>query len=1003
MNNLLDSFSILKDILTLKNNDLPQNIKKNVNRDDTDIYDSNQIKKIFSKVQDMSAKRFESSRNPRKTGIINPNIRRKASNRKVVEHFGNVNNKEDKVVEHFGNVKKYNPKKDANNDSEFSDDSSIYSNDSKDSKDSNASSVSVMGDPSLLLTRSSEMVDNRKRERDIVDKRLGSKQKEYLSQFETQKFDTKGGPVSMNAVPDTNNNNRIHFERDLALSGSYSNFGEGYGNSNDMSYGVNGGDFTHTNMVPQFKSKSYGSQPHRDEKLREVGQRKMELFSGSVSIKPPKTERAPLFEPVVNATNIYGMPVMADYTSDRYIPGAEKRSEKPFQEKRITPGLNLGYNESNAMGDYYRPSYKTIDELRTADKAQTSYTMPVVTSGIRGERGPVVGEQMKYRPERTKEWGTDRMVKNYGYAIAPSVYGEVNPKNMATTNRGTTQTMYIGPAQNEISQVTSTELREKFNGSLKQSFKEAEPRNLFIVEGQTAREDEEKFIPDPTQRSQNLNYVGPAGSSSIGKTQAYDPNDVPNSTLRDIHNKYDRFGNAITGNIYKGQYYDPNDVMDPTLRDIHNMYDREGKAITGNIFKGHTYDPNDVPDPTLRDIHNMYDREGKAITGNIFKGHTYDPNDVPDPTLRNIHNMYDRDGKAITGNYFKGQAYDPNDVPDVTKREMHSKLDRSAGGATFEREKGYTVNYDLMTPDVTKREIHSKLDRSAGGATFEREKGYTVNYDLMTPDVTKREMHSKLDRSAGGATFEREKGYAVNYDLMTSDVTKREMHSKLDRSAGGATFEREKGYAINYDLITPDVTKREMHSKLDRSAGGATFEREKGYTINYDLMTPDVTKREMHSKLDRSAGGATFEREKGYTINYDLMTPDVTKREMHSKLDRTGGGAGANNIFLPRTREDYENAIINVGKEQIEIINRPPTYSNYEKGPTADFTMLRVCDKIQINRAALPATIQTSDKLPFSMQSSSNLRTVENTRIDSHVKINLEGNPYINNVIHKSV
>ena len=878
MNNLLDSFSILKDVLTLKNNDSPQNITKKLNRDDTDIYDSNQMKKIFSKVQDMGAKRFEESRNPRKTGIINQNIRRKASNRKSVEHFGNV--------------KKYNPKKDVVSDSEFSDDSSIAST------ASSMSSVSVTGDPSLLLTRSSQMVDNRKRERDIVDKRLGSKQKEYLAQFETQKFDTKGVPVSMNAVPYTNINNRIHFERDLALSGNYSNFGEGYGDSNDMSYGVNGGDFTHNNMVPQFKSKSYGSQPHRDEKMREVGQRKMELFSGSISIKPPKTERAPLFEPVMNATNIYGMPVMSDYTSDRYIPGAEKRSEKPFQEKRVTPGLNLGYNEENAMGDYYRPTYKTIDELRTADKAQVSYTMPVVTSGMRGERGPVIGEQKKYRPERTKEWGTDRMVKNYGYAIAPSVYGEFNPKNMATVNRGTTQTMYVGPAQNEISQVTSTELREKFNGSLKQNFKEAEPRNLFIIEGQMAREEEEKFIPDPTQRSQNLNYVGPAGSSSIGKTQAYDPNDVPDPTNRTLYNQYDRSGAAVTGSYGKGHAYDPSDVPQPTLRNIHNMYDREGKAITGNIFKGHTYDPNDVPDPTLRDIHNKYDREGKAITGNMFKGHAYDPNDVPDPTLRNIHNMYDRDGKAITGNMFKGHAYDPNDVPDPTLRDIHNKYDREG-------------------------------------------KAITGNYF---------------------------KGHV--YD--PNDV--------------------------------PDITKREIHSKLDRTGGGAVaHESQKGYSINYSLMTPDVTKREIHSKLDRSAGGAAFEREKGYTINYDLMTPDVTKREMHSKLDRSGGGAGANNIFLPRTREDYENALINVGKEQIEIINRPPTYSNYEKGPTADFTMMRVCDKIQINRAALPTTIQTTDKLPFSMKTSSNVRTVENTRIDSHVKINLEGNPYINNLIHKSV
>jgi hypothetical protein len=931
--NLFDSFSILKDVLTLKNdnnvtskfqNKTKKHNIKDMDINDMDIYNSNKLYKNVNIFKNLAKRRIEQSRDPRRTGIINPNLNRKGTNRRAI----NQDKYQDK--EHFGNVSK-NQKIIHNDesDSDFSDEASVISS---------ASDVSVMGDPTLLLSRSTQLVDNRAHELKIIDKRSENRNS-YLSQFEPMKFDTKDQPVSMNAVhKSSSTNNRINIERDIAMSGHYSNYGEGYGQTNDMSYGVSNGDFTHNNMVPQFKSKSYGSQPHRDEKYQNVAQRKVELFSGSESIRPAKTETTPLFDPVMNATNIYGLPVMADFTSDRYIPGYEKRNELPFQQKRITPGLNLGYNEENPMGDDYRPVYKSIDELRTADKAQISYTTPVVTAGLRGERGPVIGEQKKYRPERTKEWGTERMVKNYGYAIAPSVYGEVDVKNLATVNRGLSQTVYVGPAQNEISQVTSTEMREQWDGSLKQNYKEADPRNLFIVEGQLAREDEEKYIPDPTQRSQTLNYKGPAGTSQIGKTQYYNPSDVPN----------------------------------PTLRDIHNLYDRDGVAITANSYKGHAYDPNDVPEPTLRDVHNIYDREGKAITGNILKGHTYDPNDVPEPTRRDIHNKYDREGKAITGNILKGHAYDPNDVPDVTKREIHSKLGRTGGGAiNVDAEKGYAINYDLLTPDMTNREMFSNLGRTGGGATnVDADKGYAINYDLMTPDVTKREMYSKLGRTGGGA----------------------------------ANADTERGYTINYDLMTPDVTKREMHSKLGRTGGGAAnVDTQRGYTINYDLMTPDVTKREMYSKLGRTGGGATnVDTQKGYTINYDLMTPDVTKREMYSKLGRTGGGAGDNNTFMPRTRADYENAQMNVGKEMIEIINRPPTYSNYAKGPTADFTMLRVCDKIQINRAGLPSTIAINDKLPFIM-STSDTRNLENIRIDSHTKLNLEGNPYINNIIHKAI
>ena len=950
--NLFDGFSIFKDIITLKkDNTSNQTSKKRINRTNTDIYSSNDLSKNIEDIQERGRKRIQQGRNPRKTGIVNPNIHRQGMNKKVVEHFGNIgkasNNKKNIIIHND------------ESDSDFSDEDSVSSS---------ASSVSVTGDPTLLLTRSTQMVDNRHHERAIIDKRGSSNQSEYAAQFDTMKFDNKSNPVSMNAVNTTGSiSNRINTERDLALTGQYSNYGEGYGTTNDMSYGVTNGDFTHNNMVPQFKSKSYGSQPNREEKYVDVARRKVELFSGSESLKPNKTESAPLFEPIMNATNIYGLPVMAGYTSDRYIPGYEKRGEKPFQEKRITPGLNLGYNEENPMGDYYRPAYKSIDELRTADKAQKSYTAPVVTSGLRGTRGPVIGEQKKYRPERTKEWGTERMVKNFGYVYAPSVYGEVNKKNLATVNRGLIKNDYTGPAQNQISQVTSTELREKWDGTLKQEYNEAEPRNLFIVEGQLAREEQEKFIPDPTQRSQNLDYVGPAGTSQIGLTQAFDPNDIPDTTNRSIYNQYDRSGAALTGNMEKGIAYDPSDVPDPTRRNIHDKYDRRGVALTGNMLKGQAYDPNDVYHPTLRDIHNMYDRDGVAITPNSFKGHKYDPNDVPDATLRDVHNRYDRDGVAIVPNSFKGHAYDPNDVPDPTLRNIHNRYDRDGVAIVPNSFKGHAYNPNDV-PDATLRNIHNMYDRDGVAITGNSFKGHAYDPNDV-PDATLRNVHSKYDRD----------GAAI-----TGNILKTHAYDPND---------------------VPNLTRREMHAALDRAGAGPKYnEAEKGYTVNYDLLTPAVTRREMHSKLERSAGGAAnVVNEKGYTINYDLLTPDITRREIHSKLGRSGGGAANNNTFLPRTRADYENARMNDGKEQIEMIGRTPTYSNYAKGPSADMMMVRVCDKIQINRAALPSTIAINDKLPFVMSTSSLLNGIENMRIDSHTKLNLEGNPYINNMVHKAI
>jgi hypothetical protein len=908
--NLLDSFSILKDIVTLKEPQKKQSIHKLGNKV-KDVYNSHQFKQGLDKIERIAKDRINKSRNPKKTGIINENIKRQGTNKKIIEHFG-------------GN----------SDDSEFSDEVSLSSN----------SEVSVMGDPTLLISRANSMIDNINNEFKIVDKRNANDT--FLNQYDSLKFGDKQNPASYNGVHKMGSiSDRAQTERNLAVAGGYSNFGEGYGSDNNMGLGVTN-DFSHINMVPQFKGKTYGTNPGRDHKFVELSQRKMENFTGTDNITfKQKTEQKPLFDPIMNATNIYGTPLPTDYLMSHYIPGREKRTEKPFQEKRITPGLNLGYNEQNPMGSNYRPQFRSIDDMRTASQQQISYTTPVVTSGIRtgggGGRGPVIGEQNKNKPERTKEWGTDRHVKNFGYAIAPAIYGEFIKQDLATTNRGLIDRTLSGPAFNEVSQVTPDKLREKFEGSVKQNYTQAEPRNMILVEGMSEREDALKYIPDPTLRSQELDYVGPAGTSSTGRTVAHDPNDV----------------------------------LDPTLRDIHNRYDRDGVAIVGAYGKGHHYDPNDVPDPTRRNIHDRYDRDGQAIQPSMGKVHYFDPNDVPDPTRRNIHDRYDRDGVAIQPSMGKGHYFDPNEVPDVTNREIYSKLDRARTGAKVQDgDKGYAINYDLMTPDVTNRELYSNLDRANAGAKQQQaDKGYAINYDLMTPDVTNRELYSNLDRARTGAKAQ----------------------------------DGDKGYAINYDLMTPDVTNRELYSKLDRARTGAKAQDgDKGYAINYDLMTPDVTNRELYSKLDRARTGAKAQDgDKGYAINYDLMTPDVTNRELYSKLDRSRGGANGDSTYLPqRTRDDYLNANVNVGREQVEMTGRAPTLSNYDKGPSYDFTMLRTCEKLQINRDVIPSTIAINEKLPFVMSfSGSPLKTMENPNIDSFAKQNLNRNPYINNVVHKAM
>ena len=268
--------------------------------------------------------------------------------------------------------------------------------------------------------------------------------------------------------------------------------------------------------------------------------------------------------------------------------------------------------------------------------------------------------------------------------------------------------------------------------------------------------------------------------------------------------------------------------------------------------------------------------------------------------------------------------------------------------------------------------------------------------------MTKRTVQNKYDRAGVGITGDAYKGQAIDYNDVAS-ITKRTVQNKYDRAGLGVTGNAYKNRAVDYNDL-PEITKREIHSKLNRSGGGAQGQdQQKSYVINYIDSTPEITKREMHSKLNRSGGGAQGQdQQKSYVINYIDYTPEITKREIHSELNRSGGGAIEQQSGKMMARGDALNMVINTAREKIAK-GRAPTLSNIDMGPTMDFTLVRVCDKIQINRALIPRTLETNDQLPYQMTHMPINRTIDQNRMGSYIKNNLEGNPYINNILHKSI
>ena len=342
------------------------------------------------------------------------------------------------------------------------------------------------------------------------------------------------------------------------------------------------------------------------------------------------------------------------------------------------------------------------------------------------------------------------------------------------------------------------------------------------------------------------------------------------------------------------------------------------------------------------------------------------------------------------------------DTDKITTDEMRGKY-KISNRSNYKEAEPRNINYidqnkfrgesDIYIPRITKR---GQDNDYIGGIGTLTNKGYIYNSKDI-PDITKREIYGKTER-IGKTITGITKGYI--YDPKDiPEMTRREINNKLGRTGGGAKGEIEQGYIINYKEMTPEQTNREIYSKLDRTKGGVSKETSKGYTINYTNMTPEMTNREIYSKLDRTKGGVKSEINKGYTINYENMTPDITMREIHGKRTYTNP---LHNNKGNKNRHDVNNMIMNNVKEEIGK-GRKPTNSNYTKGVMIDNTIVSLREPIQINRKLIPNVIETNNKLPFINTKMPILQTIENDQVNSNIKAILEGNPYINNIVHKSI
>jgi hypothetical protein len=755
---------------------------------------------------------------------------------------------------------------------------------------------------------------------------------EFENQYDELRFDHKGIPGTM--PPDKQTLKTFNENMKVTPQSEFLPDCDGrYGVTPDMSHG---------NMVPFFKSTTYGFNPSRDKQMENFATRNIELFTGSDQ-NPQfkhKQEVEKLFpNEVGKVESVTGLPNFSDYFESRYIPSQTKNGELLTQPIRDTPGLDLGYTQNGNGNDLYRALPKTVDQMRTLNNPKISYETPVVP-GQKGHNGRIMGKQIQNGPDRYYYNSPDSMLPQVGEFEAPALYGKfiVNSTNRSMNPDND----YVGPAASQVQKNTPEYLQGQYKNPFKKTAEHAGPRNVQQDNrGQIINQ--ESWTPNETGR-QSLNtgdtYIAPAGHN---KTQGYllnNANAVPNITNRDmtqdtqITNMKGNHGALPLINFL-------NYIPDVTKKQIL-LEDNGRKNLTNisNSIKGYLFNSiNAIPDETLRSILT----EKVILTnakGNSDKGYLFNnANNITNPNMRNMSE--DTIVPGNLSNHEKSYLFNYMDnIPDVNLRNIINTI-YSSGGMNFKgnHEQSYLVDYNNAVPETTMRELTENVVNLTN-VSGPMEKGYLLNYINSIPETTMKEL-TENNLVLGSMTPIQTKGYLINYINSIPDTTLKEI-TESNNNILNVKGNHHQEYMFNYENNIPDQTLRNLVENISQ-LGNFAGNHSGGYMINYINSIPDATIRELTENTTNLTNINPLKM-KGYLINYVNSIPDATLREMTENKTNMVGTKGnynegalfnyENGITDPTNRNQTENNKNIIGTKGSQSKSAVFNYDNGIPDPT---------------------------------------------------------------------
>jgi hypothetical protein len=224
---------------------------------------------------------------------------------------------------------------------------------------------------------------------------------------------------------------------DTSVEVDFTNFGQGVPTNQTVSL-LTGKPIEreHNNQVPFFGSNVKQNVESFTNTAR------LDQYTGNKSTFVHKNEQGPLFDSYQQ--DIHGTPqVTTSIEMDRFIPSVYRQNEKPFESEKISaPITGTLDNPITAAASNFR----TIDQLRTANKAQVSYAGRTIGGQFGNVRG-VHGDVSKNKVDTHFELGQDRLFTSTGAVIAKQA--PENYSQMQATSRQSQNIEYYGTRVNK--------------------------------------------------------------------------------------------------------------------------------------------------------------------------------------------------------------------------------------------------------------------------------------------------------------------------------------------------------------------------------------------------------------------------------------------------------------------------------------------------------------------------------------------------------------------------